>query len=73
MPVFLIELDKKVFLANEWDKSLMYDSTINIRHNHGTRLFCTHNNSKINPLMINRVETSLIQIQLISDYIWPTY
>ena len=68
MPVFLIELDKKVFLANEWDKSLMYDSTINIRHNYVTILFCTHNNSKI-----NRVETSLIQIQLIPDYILPTY
>ena len=70
MPVFLIELDKKVFLANEWDKRLMYDSTINIRHNHGIRLFCAHNNLKINT---NRVETSLIQIQLIPDYILPTY
>ena len=51
----------------------MYDSTINIRHNHGIRLFCAHNNLKINTFMINRVETSLIQIQLIPDYILLTY
>ena len=67
MPVFLIELHKKVFLANEWNKRMMYDSTINSRHSWGTRLFCTYTNSKINNLIINRVETSLIQIELLPE------
>ena len=71
MPVFLIELHKKVFLANEWNKRMMYDSTINSRHSWGTRLFCTYTNSKMN----NRigVETSLIQIELLPDYSLAKY